>query len=182
MENKLFYEFEEELNKEAKRIIDELINLYNRKILVNKPFDEIIKSIIKKEYNNYIAEIESRIYLLLPYEYSPDNNEKYALVSTINNNKEHLLKYSEYCRKKESKNHVQASKELAKWLIKYCDKHPYSKLSLGEFVSNNLKNIFKEHCDSTDYRTIILFIEEEIESLGFIITSLTPLRINKLMI
>lgn len=54
------------LDEEATRIINILLDMYNKKTKVNKSFDLLIKELMKKEFCKYETLIQSKIISLIP--------------------------------------------------------------------------------------------------------------------
>ena len=48
----------EKLEKEARRIFDELMNLYIKRIRVNKIFNDLVRDMINKNYSFFYIDIE----------------------------------------------------------------------------------------------------------------------------
>ena len=49
--NTLLREFENMLDTEAKKIVNEMINMYYKKVIVNKTYSQIVRSLVPKELN-----------------------------------------------------------------------------------------------------------------------------------
>ena len=83
--------FNQELNSEAKRVLDILMKMYNSKSIVNKRSGDLISSLIYDEYKNFSIEIEMKVLSLLPENLTFDHSGKYALITTIEDKKIILL-------------------------------------------------------------------------------------------
>lgn len=94
-------------------------------------------------------------------------------------NEEHLIHYITYCKEKGDKNHINAAKILANEIIEYYEKNPDNNKQFQKFVSDNMSKLLPEHNDSVDAKAIILLLQQEIIDLGYIITSLIPIRLMK---
>ena len=57
--------------------------------------------------------------------------------------------------------------------------NPDNNKQFQEFVSDNMSKLLPEHNDSVDAKAIILLLQQEIIDLGYIITSLIPIRLMK---
>lgn len=180
MKGSLICEFEKMLDEEANRIITKMINMYNERKIVNKSFSKVVFSLVREEFEYYRIEIELRVRFLLPTEYVPDFNEEYTLAKRDENNEDYLLKYAEWCLKeKKGKNHINAAKEMAVKLVNFFNNNPNTSKSLGELIAGWMSEFFPYHHDSVDARVLVLFLQPEIEDLGYVITSLAPLRMLK---
>lgn len=51
--NTLLREFENMLDTEAKKIVNEMINMYYKKVIVNKTYSQIVRSLVPKELEYY---------------------------------------------------------------------------------------------------------------------------------
>ncbi|MEE0699928.1 MAG: hypothetical protein U0M66_05015 [Bacilli bacterium] len=180
MKGSLICEFEKVLDEEAKRIIVKMINMYNERKIVNKSFSKIVYSLVREEFEYYRVEIELRVRFFLPFEYVPDFNEEYTLAKREENNEDYLLKYAEWCLKeKKGKNHIKVAKKMAQKLVNYFNYNPNTTKSLTELVASWMSEFFLYHHDSVDVRVVVLFMQPEIEDLGYVVTSLVPLRLLK---
>ncbi len=52
--NNLLKEFEVMLDDEAKKVVNEMVNMYHKRIIVNKPYREIVRDLVPKELQYYI--------------------------------------------------------------------------------------------------------------------------------
>ena len=52
--NTLLREFEDMLDTEAKKVVNEMVNMYHKRIIVNKPYREIVRDLVPKELQYYI--------------------------------------------------------------------------------------------------------------------------------
>ena len=101
--NNLLKEFEVMLDDEAKKVVNEMVNMYHKRIIVNKPYGEIVRDLVPKELQYYTTSIELRTYHFLPEEYCPDFNNEYTLCKKEEHLEDHLLKYCEYCKEENTK-------------------------------------------------------------------------------
>ena len=60
--NNLLKEFEVMLDDEAKKVVNEMVNMYHKRIIVNKPYGEIVRDLVPKELQYYTTSIELRTY------------------------------------------------------------------------------------------------------------------------
>ena len=68
-----------EMYDEAKKVVNEMVNMYHKRIIVNKPYGEIVRDLVPKELQYYTTSIELRTYHFLPTEFYPDFNNEYTL-------------------------------------------------------------------------------------------------------
>ncbi len=179
METELLLDFEKMLDEEAKRIIEELKVIYEKKIKVNKSYFDLIREMIKPEYKYFTTDISLRALKFIPEDYEVDQSNEYALVTKEQGLINHLLKYSEFCEKEErmEKNHKVAATKMADILIeKYKNNN---RKNMATLLSDNINELLPRHNDSVDARTIVLFLQKEIENKGYKVTSLNPFVIKE---
>lgn len=177
--NTLLREFENMLDTEAKKIVNEMINLYYKKVIVNKTYSQIVRSLVPKELEYYTVAIELRTYHFLPTEFYPDFNSEYTLCKKEEYVEDHLLKYCEYCKEENTKNHSKVAKTMAEKLVQYLIANPNNREGLLELSAKWTEELLPEHNDSVDVQTIMLFLQSEIEDLGYKITEVSPLVIER---
>src|SRR5699024_6981017 len=177
--NNLLKEFEVMLDDEAKKVVNEMVNMYHKRIIVNKPYGEIVRDLVPKELQYYTTSIELRTYHFLPEEYCPDFNNEYTLCKKEEHLEDHLLKYCEYCKEENTKNHSKVAKTMAEKLVQYLITNPDNREGLLELSAKWTEELLPEHNDSVDVETIMLFLQSEIEDLGYKITEISPLVIEK---
>ena len=105
MESELFYQVDKLLDEEASKIVKVLLELYEKKTVVNKSMSKLVRELVNSKLKYYAIEIELRVRCLLPYEYYEDCSGKYSLMNRFEYSKIHIEKYSRYCMKNERKNH-----------------------------------------------------------------------------
>lgn len=179
MQGNLLNEFEKLLDVETQRIVSILTEKYFRGETLNCSFEEAIRKFVKKEYKYYSCEIELRAYRFIPQGLVPDSRGNNIFLSKEEADEEHLIHYITYCKEKGNKDHASASKILAQKLVEFYEKNPETNKQLQEFVSDNMNKLLPEHNDSVDAKAIILLLQQEIVDLGYIITSLIPIRLMK---
>lgn len=181
MNSSLLFEFERMLDDEAKRVVKKMIKMYEEKIKLNKSYGEIVRMLIDKKYKYYNCEIELRSFRFLPDNLEPDDNNMYALTTSIENTKNHLLRYSDWCKNSiGDKDHRKVAKEMAKELIDYGINHQKTTKSFAELVATFMPTFFPTHNDSVDSRVVVLFIQEEFINAGYKVSSLIPFRLCKI--
>ena len=80
MESELFYQVDKLLDDEANKIVKVLLELYEKKTIVNKSMSKLVRELVDNKLKYYAIEIELRVRCLLPYEYYEDCSEKYSLM------------------------------------------------------------------------------------------------------
>ena len=178
MKTMIWEKFNQELNSEAKRILDLLMKMYNSKSIVNKHSGDLISSLIYDEYKNFSIEIEMKVLSLLPGNLTFDHSGKYALITTLEDEKNHIIKYTNYLKKNENKDLRKLSKILAKDLINYYKNNPNNKESIIMLIDKYIRDK-KIHYDSVDLTAIMMFIQNDIENLGYIVNDINPFKIMK---
>lgn len=180
MQGNLLVEFEKLLDVETQRIISVLADRYYKGETIKGTFEEEIRKLVKNEYKYYACEIELRSYRFIPQGLVPGNGDGIIFMTKEEFDEDHLLHYINYCKKSNSKNHITASKKLAKIIVDTYEKDPLTDKQFQEIVANNMNKLLPEHNDSVDAKAIILLLQQEIVDLGYIITSLLPLRLQKI--
>ena len=176
MKGNLENNFEELLDKEALRIMHKLLIKYERQEKVNRSFWELIQYMAKDKYKYFYLDIAFKIKKLLPEDLEEDITKEYALVTKEIGSKRHLKDYEMFCQKN-GKSHKKASKELANMLVKYCLSNPDSKKDLIQLVVQNISMVMPTHHDSVDCRVILMYLQQDINSTGYTVINLAPLRI-----
>lgn len=103
MESELFYQVDKLLDDEANKIVKVLLELYEKKTVVNKSMSKLVRELVDNKLKYYAIEIELRVRCLLPYEYYEDCSGKFSLMNRSEYSKIHIEKYSRYCMKNERK-------------------------------------------------------------------------------
>ena len=68
---------------------------------------------------------------------------------------------------------------IAERLVQYLKENPDSKKNLLELVAIWTQELLPKHNDSVDVETIMLFLQTEIEDLGYQVIEINPLIIEK---
>lgn len=68
---------------------------------------------------------------------------------------------------------------MAEKLVQYLITNPDNREGLLELSAKWTEELLPEHNDSVDVETIMLFLQSEIEDLGYKITEISPLVIEK---
>ena len=179
MESELFYQVDKLLDDEANKIVKVLLELYEKKTIVNKSMSKLVRELVDNKLKYYAIEIELRVRCLLPYEYYEDCSEKYSLMNRSEYSKIHIEKYSRYCMKNERKNHLLAAQKLSDILINLYNNKSNEK-GLLEIVSDYIKDLLPEHNDSVDAMAIIIYLQSEIRKRGYEIKSVEPFIMSEI--
>lgn len=177
--NNLLKEFEQMLDDEAKKIVNEMLSMYHKRIIVNKTYSEVVGSLVPEELKYYTVAIELRTMQFLPSEYYPDFNHEYTLCKKEEYLEDHLLKYCEHCKQEKNKNHSEVAKTMAKKFVEYLATNSSERKGLLELSAMWTEELLPEHNDSVDVETIMLFLQSEIEDLGYKIMETNPLVIER---
>lgn len=181
MDNKLLCDFEELLDNEAKRVVDIVKKMYDDGVEVNKSYESLVRSLIDKKYKYYNCDIQLRSYTFLPQNLEPDRNCVKPLVTRIEATEKHLLKYIDWCKNDiRDKNHQVAAELMAKKLIRYSKFHKNTNKTMAEIIAKYMPNFFPTHHDSVDSRAVVLLLQNEINTNGYMVSSINPFRIVKL--
>lgn len=181
MNNDLICEFEKILNNEAKRVVNKMVEMYEQNIEVNMEYGAVVRKLLDKKYEYYSCEIELRSYKFIPSNLEPDQKNIYALISSLEGTKRHLLRYIDWCKNSVGdKDHYKAACGMAKILIEYGKKYKKTTKSFGELVAQYMPDFFPCHHDSVDSRAVILLLQNELEKLGYEVSSLIPFRLKEL--
>jgi len=178
MSGNLIKDFDKMLDKEAKEIMDKILDLYYKNVKVNVSFDKLVASLIKKELLYYIPELELRIYKYIPNDLTTDGDDVYALVDCYNDAKRHLTQYIEWCARNGEKNHKKVAEMMADEIIK--DLNENVTKGLAELVSSYMPKYFKVHHDSVDSRAIIMLLENEFWKKGYEVVSILPFKLKRI--
>lgn len=180
MQGNLLVEFEKSLDNETQRVVSILVNKYYNKETIKESFENETRKLLTKDFKYYWCEIELRMHKFIPDNLVPDYNGNLIFLPVEEANENHLLKYINYCKEKEKgKDHIGCAKKLAKIIVSIYEKDSTTNLSLQKIVSDNINDLMPEHNDSIDALSIVLLLQSEIEDLGYIISSLLPLRLQK---
>ena len=181
MSNKLLGDFEELLDAEAKRVVEIIVQMYNEGKVVNKTYEELVRSIINKKFKYYNCDIMLRSYNFIPNDLEPDYKCIYPLAKRIEGTEKHLLRYAKWCKEDmKDKDHKKVAEDMALELIKYGEEHKNTRKTLAEIIANFMPDFFPVHHDSVDSRVVVLFLQNEINNNGYEVSSINPFRIVKL--
>lgn len=179
--NNLLSEFEELLDNEAKRIVEEILKMYKDGKIVNKSFESLVRSLVDKKLKYYSCDIQLRTYTFLPNGLESDKNSVFPLVTKVQATEKHLLKYIDWCKKDiQDKDHQKAAEEIAIKLIEYSNKHKGTKKTIAELIVKYMPTFFPKHHDSVDSRAVVLLLQNEINKNGYIVSSINPFKVVKL--
>lgn len=180
MESELFYQVDKLLDDEANKIVKVLLELYEKKTVVNESMSKLVRELVDNKLKYYAIEIELRVRCLLPYEYYEDCSGKYSLMNRSEYSKIHIEKYSRYCMKNERKNHLLAAQKLSDILINLYTNNKSNEKGLLEIVSDYIKDLLPEHNDSVDAMAIIIYLQSEIGKRGYEIKSVEPFMVSEI--
>lgn len=164
---------EKKLNNEALRIFP----MAKKTFFQGKSVSSLIQKMIKKEYSYYWCDIEMRIYHYLEVDkYNVKEDPKKRYFDQI----KHLKRYSYFCREELKRNHRVIAHEVSKKMIYDYNQNIELLGDLLEIVSNYVNKVASEiYNDPVDIRTIMMFLEHDIERSGYKVTSLSPFQIIK---
>lgn len=97
MNQKILLEFENILDKEAKRIVSEINKIYDAGKKVNKHFGELVEEFINPNYKYYKTDIYLRCYRFIPDGLEEDIKGEYALITKEQSLKNHFKSYTKFC-------------------------------------------------------------------------------------
>lgn len=181
MKTDLLFAYEENLNKEAKRIFDILYKKYENKEKLNMSFDDAIKENMKKEYSYYHVDIYFKVYSHIPRGLTTDPNNIDVLIDKKEGTLRHITNYANFCLKerKFKKNPKKASEKLAKMLIEMEKKDRIGNKSLPIILAENMDILYPGHNDSVDAKAIVLYLQNALEKNGYTIKKIEPLELRK---
>lgn len=181
MNNKLLCEFEELLDNEAKRVVGIVQKMYKEGVEVNKSYESLVRSLIDKRFEYFSCDIQLRSYSYIPSNLEPDQNCVKPLVTRIEATENHLQRYINWCKNDiKDKDHYDAAERMAKKLIKYGNFHKKTNKTMPELIAKYMPNFFPTHHDSVDSRAVVLLLQNEISTNGYMVSSVNPFRIVKL--
>lgn len=154
------------VNKDCERIMEEIIELYNNNIEVNKSFNELVRERITPKYLHLIDFYYQNIIKLIPSNLYICPNHKWALVDEGD--------FNEIMLEKENAN---INEKLNKKIIKVADDLLNTKEI--DFFDTLNRNITIEDIDNCSSKYIIESIYNEIQKKGYTIASIEPFIINK---
>lgn len=70
-----------ELKEEASRIMNILLEMYNKKVEVNKPFESVVNDIMNDEYKSYKESVLIELVPLIPLNLMICPNNKWVFVT-----------------------------------------------------------------------------------------------------
>ena len=179
--NKLLGDFEELLDDEAKRVVGIVKKMYEEGVEVNQTYESLVRSLIDKKYEYFNCDIQLRSYTFLPANLEPDKDCVKPLVTRLEATEKHLLKYIDWCKNDiRDKDHYEVAEKMAKKLIRYGNFHKKTNKTMPELVAKYMPNFFPTHHDSVDSRAVVLLLQNEISTNGYMVSSINPFRIVKL--
>lgn len=177
MKNELLFYFEDYLYKEATRIAKEVIKENKSKEEINEYLSKFIKKTIKADLTNYWLDIEFLVRRMLSNNINNNQEQKILNDIEILRMRNQLLGYCTWCKEENEKDHEQVASKIALDLIKFCEHNPTSTKGLAELIYEYMPVYFEEHYDSIDSKAIMLFLQKELNKMGYLTTSLKPFRL-----
>lgn len=172
-------EFELLLEKEAIRIMGLLLIKYNEKQKVNQSLSNLVFELAKKDYKYFSINLFSIVKEILPKNLEEDLNGIYAFVTKEEHRNTYLTKNAkEYLKR--GKDYKSFSNQIADLLIEYCLQNPECEDDLVQLIVRNINNLMPNHNDSVDFRTILMYLQENMMNRGYIFISIAPLRLKKI--
>lgn len=155
------------IDKECERIMNEILDLYHRKIEVNKSFNELIEERIPSKYLCFSDLYNNKIVKLIPKDLYICPNNKWALV----NEKEfHDILLEEEMKNNKNDNLKEIINKITEELINN------ENIDFFDTINKYLK-IEDIYRSSSKY--ILEDIYDKLKKRGYTIMSITPFKINK---
>lgn len=168
------------MKKEARRILEILLNDYNKKRIFNMSFEEIVRKYLKKEYQYYEIDIASYVLFYKPKSLRIDPLNEYVFVTEEEFELRHITNYVSYCLKTtQSKNPKIAATRFALLLIEMDHENKIGQLGLHEILYKSMSKVYIGHYDSVDAKALILCLQDALEDLGYIVEQVNPLIIKE---
>ncbi len=166
------------LDKEAKRIMDILLDMYQKKTKVNERFDVIVDNLIKKEFKTYHTSILYKVISLIPLDLMVSPTNKWIFVTE----KEYYSIIEE-----EKFNIIEEKLEKNKDLIQDVTNKIIANYKKNNLSSKNILEVIydyipKKELENIDYKVMSYMIESIILNIdkNYQVISITPLIINGL--
>ncbi len=176
----LFSSFNNDLQNEAKRISNILLEEYSKNVKFNMSFENIVRKFLKKEYKYYEVDITSYILFYKPNDLRIDPLNEYVFVTQEEFELRHISNYVSYClNKRKNKNPKIAANKFALLLIEMEKKNQIKNLGLHEILYKNMSILYPNHHDSVDAKALILCLQDAIEDIGYTIDQVNPLIIKE---
>ena len=174
MQDELIIAFEKMLDQKALELLPQVIPYYHNKNTFS--FGQKVNAQLPRDLKPYWCDIELRI---IRYIYLKEKGADLSnLQEDYENEKDYLYQYYHSCQKKPYGriDHKITSEILAHTLV---DTFPSNKKrNLAALAFQVIKKM-NRHYDSVDIRCVILLLEKELASLGYIITSIDPILLEK---
>lgn len=177
MQGTLLVEFERMLDMKALSIIPVVKDSFydDRRF----EFGKIVCDTLEYGLKYYWCDIEMRV---MQFIYMMEDNVDIDIDEySYEREKKHLYSYSQWCIKdpKQRKNHLKAARGMAKRLITLYKNNNANK-SLAELLASWMNDYFPVHHDSVDTRAVILYLQDELNKLGYEIKSIAPIILKKI--
>lgn len=168
------FEYDEEIkniiNKDCKKIMEEIINLYNNNIEVNKSFNELVKERINPKYIYMLEDYYMNIIKLIPSNLYICPNNKWALVDEEKFNE---IIFENSINNTDNKNTTSIIKSIVKELLEN------SNIDFFDTINKYIEPLYKEEIDKKKSKYILDSIYYEIQKKGYTIKSINPFKIEK---
>ena len=169
------FEYDDELkniiNEDCKKIMKEILELYNNNIEVNKSFNELVRERINPKYLYLLENYYMNIIKLIPNDLYICPNNKWALV-----NKE---KFNEiiFENPNDKENDINISRIISKIVN---DLIKNDKVDFFDIINKYIESIPKEEIDKKNSKHILDNIYYELQKKGYTIISIIPFKIERL--
>lgn len=163
-----YTDLEKIANEDCKKIMNEILDLYHKRVEVNKSFNQLVKERINPKYLYLLEDYYSNIIKLIPEDLYICPNGKWALV-TGEEFDEIIL---------EEKYSIDFSKKrISKIVNLIIDDLIYSD-DFFDTVNKHLKPILGKNNNSNEMRYIIDEIYRGLKKRGYTIECISPLKIK----
>ena len=174
--NKMLISFENEIDNEAHRIIDILVNKAEKKEIVNMNFDELIEILINKKYDFYKLIIKSRVLNNIPDYYGIDIDGVYSLIPRQLSLEKKIRNYINDIKESNGNDYKKVAYKLAEYLID----NNILEFELASTINKFKRIYYITYFDSYAYAATSFFLEDALRKKGYIVESYTPrIKIRK---
>lgn len=163
-------ELKQMINEDSERIINEIIELYNNNIEVNKSFNELVRERINPKYLYLLENYYINITKLIPNNLYICPNNKWALVDEKKLNQ---IIFENTLIEKDNENINSIIKEIVDDFI---ENKPHD---FFDTINKYIRSIKKEEIDKKKSKHILDNIYYEIQKRGYTIISISPFKIEK---
>ncbi len=168
------FEYDEEIksiiNNDCKKIMKEIIELYENNIEVNKSFNELVKERINSKYIYMLEDYYINIIKLIPSNLYICPNNKWALVDEEKFNE---IIMESLANDTNNKNITNTIKSIVKELTEN------SNIDFFNTINKHIEPLYKEEIDKKKSKYILDSIYYEVQKKGYTIKSIIPFQIEK---